>query len=186
MHSIEIAEEAISRKKKMSFYYLHYDKNLTLVRRDDSPTIIEPRYIVYQDARPYLIVTGRKESKITHYRIDKISSAKMLPEDSDPNFKIQDAYEYAKNKLFMFSGKMIKVRIHCKKRILDSMVDIFGTDLTLIDCDPLHYEFSVELNENGILYLAQQFLDAIEIVSPIYIRQQICNRICEAYRLYES
>lgn len=184
MHSIETAEEAINKGKKMSFYYLHYDKSLTLVRRDDKPTIIEPRYIVYQDARPYLIVTGRKESKITHYRIDKISTAKVLSEDSDPSFKTQDAYDYAKNKLFMFSGKMIKVHFRCKKRILDAMVDIFGTDLILIDRDPRYYEFTVEVNENGVLYLAQQFLDAIEIVSPADIRKQVRERLLAAYFLY--
>ena len=186
MHNIEIAEEAISKRKKMSFYYLHYDKSLILVRRDDKPTIIEPRYIVYQDARPYLIVTGRKESKITHYRIDKISEAKMLAEDSDPGFKTQDAYDYAKNKLFMFSGEMIKVHIRCKKRILDAMIDIFGTDLILIDRDPLYYEFSVEVNENGVLYLAQQFLDAVEILSPSYIRRRIRDNLCKAYTMYLS
>ena len=186
LHSIEIAENSINTGKKMAFYYLHYDQDLQLVKRDEQRTVIEPRYIVYQDARPYLIVTGRKESTITHYRLDKISEAEMLHENSDPNFKTQDAYVYANNKLFMFSGKMIKVTIRCQKRILDAMVDIFGTDLILIERDPQYYEFTVEVNENGILYLAQQFMDAIEIVSPNEIRDQIRGRLATAYIMYQS
>jgi predicted DNA-binding transcriptional regulator YafY len=86
----------------------------------------------------------------------------------------------------MFSGEMIKVHIRCKKRILDAMIDIFGTDLILIDRDPLYYEFSVEVNENGVLYLAQQFLDAVEILSPSYIRRRIRDNLCKAYTMYLS
>ena len=90
---------------------------------------------------------------------------------------MEDAYVYANNKLFMFSGEMIKATIKCERRILDSMVDIFGTDLILLTPDPDHYEFSVTVNRNGILFLGQQFLDAIEITYPHDVREELRNRL---------
>ena len=184
MHNIEIAEQAILHKIKMSFNYLHFNDDLKLVNKDDDIRIIEPRYIVYADARPYLIATGRKDQQITHYRLDRICNATLLNDPSDPDFIIEDAYVYANNKLFMFSGEMIKATIKCKKRILDSMVDIFGTDLILFTPDPDHYEFTVTVNRNGIIYLGQQFLDAIEIVHPEDVREELLNRLNSAQKQY--
>ncbi|MBR2669536.1 MAG: WYL domain-containing protein [Solobacterium sp.] len=184
MHNIEIAEEAIRLGKKMSFYYLHYNKELKLECSSNDSTVIEPRYIVYQDAKPYLIATGRKGKNLTHYRLDRMSNAVISSINSDPNFNTQDAYEYADNKLFMFSGPLTKVTIKCQKRILDTMVDLFGTEMILFEPDADHYQFSVTVNENGIVYLAQQFLDVIEIVEPETIRSVIQARLCSAYSNY--
>ena len=184
MHNIEIAEQAILHRTKMSFQYLHFNQDLKLVKKDNITRVVEPRYIVYSDARPYLISTGRKDQQITHYRLDRICNAILLNEPSDPNFKMEDAYVYANNKLFMFSGEMIKATIKCKKRILDSMVDIFGTDLILFTPDPDHYEFTVTVNRNGIIYLGQQFLDAIEIVYPEDVREELLNRLNSAQKQY--
>ena len=89
------------------------NQDLQLVKKDDEIRIIEPRYIVYADARPYLIVTGRKDQQITHYRLDRICNACLINEPSNPDFEAEDAYSYANNKLFMFSGDMIKARIKC-------------------------------------------------------------------------
>ena len=66
MHNIEIAEQAILHKIKMSFNYLHFNDDLKLVNKDDDIRIIEPRYIVYADARPYLLATGRKNQRTWH------------------------------------------------------------------------------------------------------------------------
>ena len=86
----------------------------------------------------------------------------------------------------MFSGEMIKATIKCEKRILDSMVDIFGTDLILFTPDPDHCEFSVTVNRNGILFLGQQYLDAIEITYPEDIRKELQNRLKIAQDIYKQ
>ena len=168
----------------MSFDYLHFNDDLKLVKKDDIIRIIEPRYIVHADGRPYLIATGRKEQYITHYRLDRVSNAFLLNEPSNPDFNMEDAYVYANNKLFMFSGEMIKATVKCKKRVLDSMVDIFGTDFVLFTPDSEHYEFTVEVNRNGIINLAQQYIDAIEITYPEDVRQEMKNRLKIAIEVY--
>ncbi len=84
----------------------------------------------------------------------------------------------------MFSGEMIKATIRCEKRILDSMVDIFGTNLILFTPDQDHYEFTVTVNRNGILFLGQQFLDAIEITYPEDIREELRKRLDIAQQTY--
>jgi len=77
----------------------------------------------------------------------------------------------------MYSGKEVHVTIKFQKRILDAMVDIFGTEPLLFETDENHYQISVTVNDNGIIFLAQQYIDAIEIISPEEIRNRIRKTI---------
>ena len=72
---------------------------------------------------------------------------------------------------------MVTVTIRCKKRILDTMIDIFGKDIKITESDENHYRFTVTVNENGIIFLAQQYLDAIEIIDPPAIRKKLIDSV---------
>ena len=63
------------------------------------------------------------------------------------------------------------------KRVLDAMIDVFGKPSVLLTIDEDHYQFSKVVNDNGIVFLAQQYLDAIEIIDPPEIRERIKNVI---------
>lgn len=185
MRNIEIASTAISNNKKMSFRYMHYNSHKELNPVGKSVILIEPRYICYVDGRPYLIIEGGREPGFMHFRLDRICDAKVSSTNCMlPSNRI-DAYEYANNKLFMFAGKDVKVTIRCKKRVLDTMIDLFGRSIMLCDIDENHYEFSVTVNDNGIVFLAQQYIDVIQIISPFEIRDRVRKTLIEAVNLYK-
>lgn len=181
MDNIEKASFAAHNNLKMSFKYMHYaptpNNGIQLQEKYPERVLIEPRYICFVDSRPYLIVQGGRIDGFMHYRLDRMTDGRVTEEKSTTPFNRIDAYEYANNKLFMYSGKEINVSIKFEKRILDAMVDIFGTELFLREPDSTHYQTSVTVNDNGIVFLAQQYIDAIEIVSPEEIRERIRNEI---------
>lgn len=185
MHNIEIASSAISKHKKMSFRYMHYNRDKELRPVSESVILIEPRYICYVDGRPYLIIEGGREPGFMHFRLDRICDAKVSSKNCILPFNRIDAYEYANNKLFMFAGKDVKVTIRCKKRVLDTMIDLFGRSIMLRDIDADHYEFSVTVNDNGIVFLAQQYLDVIEIISPFDVRNRVKQALIPAVTSYK-
>lgn len=185
MHNIEIASTAISNNKKMSFRYMHYNGHKELKPVSESVILIEPRYICYVDGRPYLIIEGGREPGFMHFRLDRMCDAKVSSTNCILPFNRIDAYEYANNKLFMFAGKDVKVIIRCKKRVLDAMIDLFGRSIMLRDIDADHYEFSVTVNDNGIVFLAQQYLDVIEIISPSEIRDRVRKALIQTVTLYK-
>ena len=185
MHSIEIASTAISKHKKMSFRYMHYNSQKELKPISESIILIEPRYICYVDGRPYLIIEGGREPGFMHFRLDRMCDAKVSNTNCILPLNRIDAYEYANNKLFMFAGKDVKVIIRCKKRVLDAMIDLFGRSIMLRDIDADHYEFSVTVNDNGIVFLAQQYLDVIEIISPSEIRDRVRKALIQKVTLYK-
>ena len=164
---------------------MHYNCQKELKPASDSIILIEPRYICYVDGRPYLIIEGGREPGFMHFRLDRMCDAKVSNTSCILPFNRIDAYEYANNKLFMFAGKDVTVTIRCKKRVLDTMIDLFGRSIMLRNNDSDHYEFNVKVNDNGIVFLAQQYLDVIEIISPLEIRDRVRKALIHAVELYK-
>ena len=80
---------------------------------------------------------------------------------------------------------MTRDKISCQKRILDAMIDIFDKDIKIIEPDEEHYQFTVTVNENGTIFLSQQYLDAITIIEPLNIFSMIkktMQKACEQYK----
>ena len=171
--------EAIQMKKVIQFVYMHYDSNKKLVPKREMVYTVEPRFIVYQDSRPYLITTSKTHPGFAHYRIDKICKLSITTEKVNPFMKEseQDAYRYAKNKLFMYSDEQLHVRLRCENRIMDQMIDIFGTEMKILKRDDESFITSVLVNKQGILFLAQQFMEAIEIIEPENLRKTMKEQL---------
>ena len=185
MYNVEIVSEAIREKKMLQFSYLKYGKDKKLETRRPEPYIVEPRYIVYADSRAYMIVTSPNHEGYIHYRLDKISDAIMLNKAAKRLPKDIDAYEYARNKLFMYSGNMEAITYRCHEKILDQMIDIFGSEANIIFDDGEYFSLSIKASETGALYLAQQFMEYIEIVSPQTLREQFKENLNKALKKYK-
>jgi hypothetical protein len=110
-----------------------------------------------------MISSNPKYRDFTHFRLDKMSNAVVLDEKSRKLPKDMDAYEYARNKLFMYSGDMETVSFKCDESIMDQMIDIFGSDLNVISDGSDHFVINVKTSPKGALYLAQQFMEYIEL-----------------------
>ena len=173
MYNISLISEAIRDKKEITFTYMKYDRNKKMVPRRPEPYIVEPRYIVYSESRSYLIATNKKHPEsFTHYRIDRISKAVLLDTPVNPLRDPKDAYEYAKNKLFMYGGESNLVQFRCHERIMDAMIDIFGTELFITPQEGHYFTFWVNTSKTGARYLAQQYMDSMEIIAPEELRQE--------------
>lgn len=177
--NIEKISEAIDRKNKVSFTYLRYNAKKKLTPRRNEPYIAEPRYIVYNDSRPYLISTSEKHPGFTHWRLDRMKDVRILdtPVRALKRTDETEAYQYATGKLFMFTGDPEWVSFLCEERIMDQMIDIFGPDLRIMPAEGNRFVARVSTTESGALFLAQQFLDAIEIIEPQRIRDRFTENL---------
>ena len=185
MFNVEIVSEAIRERKMLQFTYLKYGKDKKLVARRPEPYQVEPRYIVYADSKAYMIVTSPHHDGFTHYRLDKVADAIILNEKSRKLPKDMDAYEYARNKLFMYSGEMEAVTLRCDEKIMDQMIDIFGTEMNIAFGDDGFFTINVKTSETGALYLAQQFMEYIEILNPVELREQFKANLKKAVKKYK-
>ena len=182
--NIEMVSEAIRDNKNISFTYLKYNNKKELVERRQDPYIVEPRYIVYSDSRPYLIVTSLNHEGFIHYRLDRMKDVKILSEKSRPLPRKSDPYEYAKNKLFMYNGEIHTVTFRCKETVMDHMIDIFGTELLVIP-EKDDFLIKVRTSEQGALFLAQQFMENITIVEPKQLKDRFIKTLKDAEKRYK-
>ena len=57
------------------------------------------------------------------------------------------------------------------------MIDIFGTEMKILKRDDESFITSVLVNKQGILFLAQQFMEAIEIIEPDNLRKTMKEQL---------
>ena len=182
-YNIEVISEAIRERKQLRFLYTHYGKNGKPAAKRKEPYIVEPRYIVYAEGRPYLIVTSHHPG-FGHYRIDRIKDPFVMEEPVRPFRKADEteAYKYAENKLFMFAGDEITVTYRCEDRIMDSLIDLLGKDIRPFSQEDGFFYLKVSTTEKGALFLAQQFIDAIEITEPASLRETMKEILKKRYQ----
>lgn len=186
LYTIEAVSEAIRDKKQLSFTYLRYDSSKKLVARRPEPYIVEPRYIVYSDSRAYMIVTSLNHDGFIHYRLDRMKDARVLNEKVRPLSKDIDAYEYARNKLFMYNGETGFVTFCCDNSVIDQMIDIFGTELSIISSDDDHFYIRVKTSDTGAIILAQQYMDSITIMEPEELKEKFRKKLKEVSKRYSK
>ena len=184
LYNLETVSDAIRDNRQLRFRYLRYDSGKKLIPRREEPYIVEPRYIVYADARPYMIVTSENHDGFIHYRIDRMADARILDERSRPLPRRADPYDYARNKLFMYSGETETVAFRCRNDVMDHMVDIFGPDLTVLPEDEGHFLIRVRVPAQGAMYLAQQFMDSVTIVEPEELKEEFRKKLKEVKKRY--
>ena len=184
--NIYVISDAIRDRHPISFLYLQYNESKRLEPRRPERYEIEPRYIVYQDSRPYLIATSDHHDGFANYRIDRISDLEII---EDKKFsalrKDQDAYEYAKNQYYMFNDEQTAAVIRCQRRILDYVIDTFGVDCMIIPVDQDHFDVSIRGSKSGIILFAQQYLDAASIIEPQELRDELAARFKLALKNYK-
>ena len=185
LFNIEIVSQAIKENKKISFTYLRYNTKKELIERRSDPYIVEPRYIVYSDSRPYLIVTSLNHEGFIHYRLDRMKDVEILNEKSRVLPKSSDPYEYARNKLFMYTGEVQTITFKCNNNILDHMIDIFGPDLLLIPDKDDTFTIKVKTSTQGALYLAGQYMENITIIEPESIKNEFIKTLKESLKRYK-
>jgi predicted DNA-binding transcriptional regulator YafY len=188
MRNIDLISEACHTRHQIAFCYLHYNAKKELIRNDQR-YILSPHYIVFHDERPYVIATGRHPG-ISHYRIDRITNLVIRDEKCEPLAEAdkQEAYAYARDRLFMFAGEPVYVRYICENRIMNAMIDLFGRDVrtTSLEGDPDHFAMVIRTTPAGAVFLAQQYMDAIELVEPADIRQQVIASLSAALKRYQD
>ena len=186
LQNIARVSEAIRDSHPVSFTYLRYNTRKQLEPRRHLPYEVEPRYIVYADSRAYMIVTSDSHPGFAHYRLDRMQDVRVLDGHVRPLSRDLDAYEYARNKLFMYAGEMQWVTFLCQARIMDHMIDLFGPEVMIITRSDEQFTIRVNTSTRGAMFLAQQYMDSMEILEPESLRQEFIRQVQNTMKRYEQ
>ena len=174
--NIEQLDEAIHRKRRVSFTYLQYELDKKLHPRRDRPYVVNPYGMVYMNEHYYLIGSAEGYPNNSMFRVDRMRDIRVLdvPRSSEPadRAEVDDA-------VYAFAGTPEHIVMHCDKVILSDVLDKFGTGIQMYERDEKSFTASFTVPPAGVKFWALQYLPYVEVVEPRWLRDEIVESITQ-------
>lgn len=182
-YTVNFLEEAIQRKKQVSFKYFDLDENGGRVfRRDGEQYFTEPVALVFNEDNYYLIGYNAKHENTTNYRVDRIDSVTILNEAiSEEAGKMKNKVaRYTQSAFKMFDGQQEKVTLRFEDKLIGAVYDKFGEDIKMKRFDEHTIETTVQIRVAPTFWgWIFQFGDMMHIDDPIELKDKYISMMKE-------
>lgn len=183
--NIEQISRAINEKKVIKFNYTHYDINKKLVNTREEPYYRSPYFLVVNGDRVYMVGKGKNHDSLSHFRVDRMKDIELVDEYYLRLPKNLDAYAYANNKIYMYSGDEIGVTLRCDKKALDVIIDTFGKDVMLKDEGETFIVYT-KCGKEDIVKFCLQYVESVELLEPLSLREEVRKVLLDASNRYQG
>ena len=196
--NIELIDEAISQKKKISFKYLEYDtdKKMHVKKREDGSEriyLVSPYQMAAREGKYYLICNYDKYDDISNYRLDRIMDIEVTDEPIKPFKKLKwsnkaelNLADYMKKHPYMYSSDDVMVSFRVVLPMIGDVIDMFGTDVRFSDKDETGVTVSTATNERAMEQFALNFAPDVMVLRPERLRKKIVEKLKNAVEAYEE
>lgn len=195
-YNIEVLDEAISKKLKVSFVYNEFGTDKKLHPRlwqDGQPRIyhISPYRMAAVSGRYYLLCNNDKFDDIGHYRVDFISDIKLLETAAVPQKFVKGAAnglnmsKLIAEHIYMFTGESIKVQFSADKSMVGEIVDWFGKGVKFVSEKNGEVIADVVVNPTAMKCWALQYAPYVKVISPPELVLSITNDLQTALDKYK-
>ena len=195
--NIDLIDEAIKRKKKITFKYLEYgtDKKLHVKKREDGNEriyLITPYQMAAREGKYYLICNYDKYDDISNYRLDRIRDIQITDEPAKPfkqlkwaNKRNLDLAEYMKKHPYMYSSEDVQVTFRVVLPMISDVIDLFGTGVRFYDKDENGVTVTTTTNERAVMQFALNYAPDVVVLRPERLREKIGEQLKKAVTVYK-
>lgn len=195
--TIEVLDEAIAKERQVAFTYHSYgtDKKLHPRLCGDGTVkeyIVNPYQMAAANGRYYLICNYDKYDDVANYRLDRITGIRMLDTPRKPMQNIPELRnglslpKHMAEHLYLFSGESVPVTFRMKKKILNDVMDWFGSEIAFSEETEEEVTARVTVNYDAMRHWALQYCRYIRILSPADLAQTVKSDLKEALEKYEA
>ncbi len=195
--TLEDIGSAIADGRQIAFHYCDCGLDGELHEKLDSSGNIKqytvnPYQVISQNGHSYLLCNLPQYDDLTHFRVDRIKECQVLDTPSkslrmlkgfETGIKLS---EYIKAHPNLWSGEPIHITFRCKQYMMNDIADSFGIDIQIEKLPDDMMKVYVQASESSMLHWAIQFADAIEVLSPQSLREQIADTLRNALKKYDS
>ena len=185
-YTIEILDEAIEHKRKVSFNLGDYgvDKKLYLRKNSSgNPTryTVNPYQMVATNARYYLIGNIDKYDNISHFRLDRIRNIELVDEPAKPVRKIPgmenglDLPKHMAEHVYMFAGESARITMRTSPDMVGELIDWFGGGIKLTSESDDSVIANVTASLEAMRFWALQYSAYVTILEP----KELVDRVKE-------
>jgi predicted DNA-binding transcriptional regulator YafY len=177
--NIELLDEAITSKRRVSFTYLEYNFKKELKPRRERKYVFSPYGMVAANDFYYLVgIYGDQHKKVSYYRVDRMKDIEILAQPIKPAPSGFDIYKYAKEAIYQHSGDPQNITIECHSKILNEVIDRFGKNVHLAPGkDSDHFVARITANPDGVKLWLLQNLEKCEVIMPKSLRNEVKRAI---------
>lgn len=196
-YTIDVLDEAISKRKQVSFEYNSFstDRKLHPRKRKDGTVreyIVNPYQLAAANGRYYLICNYDKYDNVSHYRVDRISNIRLLDTQAKPMKQVhglENGFNLPKHlaeHIYMFTGDTVHVKFKARKYILNDIIDWFDRNAKFSEESDEWITVDVDVNETAMHKWALQYAEHIVVIKPESLRNSVYEGLKNSLKLYEE
>lgn len=190
-YSVGTLEDALGKRKKVSFYYFDLNENLERVyRKNKQRYVIEPLALVFKDDNYYLVSYNSQDiNNCRVYRIDRMENV-----EREAEYICEDAVrlgpeivEYAERAFQMYNGPIEAVILEFNQELTGAVYDKFGEDTRMMRINPRICIATVQVMLSPVFWgWLFQFEGRMKLISPDSAIEQYRNQIEKARRIWHK
>ena len=184
--NIEDISEAIQNLNKIEFEYWKYTMDEKIKKEIVSTPKVAPYALVYNKQEFYMIGIKEGQDHFYNYRLDRIKNLKQLEEKRTISKTSKEIKEYAESLVEMFGGEKEEIEVICKDVLLDTVFEDFGKEIDVKKINEKTFKVKIQANIRGFKFWAMRNMDAVEILKPLSLRNEIKEIIEAAEKRYKK
>lgn len=131
-YSVDRIQEALAKRRKVSFLYFKYDAAKEKVAQHGGDRYVEtPVQLVYAEGYYYLVAFNEKHDGFATYRVDRMDRIRVLDEPAARNERIAtfDAQKLESRAFGMYSGSPVAATLLVSDEAMGAVIDRFGREV---------------------------------------------------------
>ena len=190
-YTIDVLDEAIAENKQVAFTYNKYGTDKKLHPRRKQEYIVNPYQMAATNGRYYLICNYDNHPEVAHCRLDRITNIQLLdaprkPENEVVGLKDWTLPKHMAEHLYMFGGESVRVSFRMKMKIIDDVIDWFGSDIVFTDETEDEVTAHVTVNWHAMRHWALQYCRHVRILTPPDLAKTVKGDLDEALKRYKN
>ena len=180
---VETINEAINKRKKISFECFKYNVKKEKKLKRDEPYIITPLHLVWNGDYYYMIGVYDYQNRLGTFRVDRINKIPtILKEDGIPAPEGFDLNQYLNTTFRMFSSQHEEVELICANELMDAIIDRFGEEVVTYAHDMESFRAVVDVAVSHVFYSwVFGFCGKVKIKRPEIVKNKYYEMVRFAY-----
>lgn len=180
---MDAINEAINKKRKISFLYFAFDGDKRRkLKNDGEQYVFSPYTLTWNGDFYYVVGFSEKHGKVATFRVDRIYSVpKLLEEPAVPRPKDYTIADFSEKAFHLFDKEHERVTLLCDDGMMNTVLDHFGEKIKTERADETHFRTTVEVALSPTFYSwVFEFGGGIRIEAPQSVKEAYHERLCAA------
>lgn len=168
LYIVDAVNEAIRRRKKLSFQYLEYTpEKQRILRNNGEVYVISPYALFWNEDYYYMVGWSDKHANVSTFRVDRITAPEILDDKAVKRPDGFDLEDYSRKIFEMYDGDRTRVTLKCRNRLMKYVIDRFGEDVETEVADNEYFIANAEVSLSPTFYAwVFQFAGEMRILAP--------------------